>query len=143
VPNNTYGYGAIRAAFPVAGECGAYIGAAGSGLTGGTAKCTNRTTGQNVNAPVDAALSFNCEAAGLLTAAGDNVTLRLNGAAQVDTVQGVTTGMRSMTAKCNNVTTGQSVSVQLRGRDSWNCKAAGLAISPGDSIQQVLTGTAD
>jgi hypothetical protein len=143
VPNNTYGYGAIRAAFPVAGECGAFIGAAASGVTAGTAKCTNRTTGQNVTAPVDAATSFNCEAAGLLTSAGDAVTLRLNAAAQVDLVQGTTTGMRSLTAQCKNLTTGQSKSVQLHGRDNWNCKAAGLAISPGDTIQQILSGTAD
>ena len=143
VPNNTYGYGALRASFPAAGECGAYIGAAASGLTNGTARCVNRTTGQSVNPPVDAALSFNCEDAGLSTSPGDDIMLRLTGPAGVPLVQGSITGLNSRTARCDNLTTGQSVTAQLGGRDRWDCRSAGLTISPGDSIQQVLRGLAD
>jgi hypothetical protein len=95
VPNNTYGYGALRAAFPVATECRAALGAAASGLASGTARCVNSTTGQSVNAPVDAALSFNCEAAGLLTSPGDQILLQLSGPAQADFVEGAITGLAS------------------------------------------------
>jgi len=143
VPNNTYGYGTLAAAFPVANECGAYIGGAGSGLTGGVAQCVNRTTGQSVIAPLDAALAYNCEAAGLLSTHGDSVQLKVTGAAGINTVQGTASGTSSQVARCQNTTTGQSVNIPLGGRDSWNCAQAGLTIAPGNNIVETLIGTAD
>jgi subtilisin family serine protease len=143
VPNNTYGYGAIRAALPVAGECGAYLGATVSGLATGPATCANRRTGQRVPGQVDAAGSWNCQAAGLVTSPGDGVTLTLNGQAKVDLVQGTTTGMTTQIVRCQNLTTAQSLQIPLSGRDSWDCKAAGLVISQNDRIQQTIIGTAD
>jgi len=142
-PNNTYGYGTINSALPVADECGASIGGAGSGLNSGNATCVNRTTGQSVSTPLDAALAYNCEEAGLLSTHGDKVQLRVSGTAKVTSVQGTSTGTRSLLVRCQNVTTGQSVNIPLGGRDTWNCSAAGLTISPGDSIMELLIGTAD
>jgi len=127
----------------VANECGAYIGGAGSGLTGGVAQCMNRTTGQSVIAPLDAALAYNCEAAGLLSTHGDSVQLKVTGAAGINTVQGTASGTSSQVARCQNTTTGQSVNIPLGGRDSWNCAQAGLTIAPGNNIVETLIGTAD
>jgi len=140
VPNNTYGYGALRAAFPVATECRAALGAAASGLASGTARCVNSTTGQSVNAPVDAALSFNCEAAGLLTSPGDQILLQLSGPAQADLVEGAITGLASRVMRCVNQTTHRDMTQQLAGRDSWRCA---VPMSPGDIILHALKGTAD
>jgi subtilisin family serine protease len=143
IPNNTYGYGALAAAFPVADECGASIGGAGSGLNNGVATCLNRTTGQTVATALDAALAYNCEQAGLLSTHGDSLLIQVAGPAKVGTVQGTSTGVRSLLARCRNTTTGQQVNIPLGGRDAWNCSSAGLGISPGDSIVEVLMGTAD
>ena len=52
-------------------------------------------------------------------------------------------GTHSVVVRCQNVTTGQSVNLPLSGRDSWNCATAGLTISPGDSIVELLIGSAD
>jgi hypothetical protein len=41
-----------------------------------------------------------------------------------------------------NQTTGQSVIAPLGGANAWKCSAAGLAASSGDSVQQILIGTA-
>src|SRR6185295_14263261 len=72
IPNNTYGYGAIMSSFPAANECVASVGGGINGLTSGVAQCVNRSTGQRVAAPLDAALAFNCEASGLSSASGDD-----------------------------------------------------------------------
>jgi subtilase family serine protease len=144
VPNNTYGYGALMSAFPTAAECGASIGGGINGLsTGGSAQCVNRTTGQSVPATLDAALAFNCEAAGLVAATGNNVMLRVNGNAAVPLVTGTATGIASQLVRCQNVTTGQSVNIPVGGRDAWSCTGAGVTINPGDSILQIVIGTAD
>jgi serine protease AprX len=142
-PNNTYGYGALAAALPAVAECGAYVGGAAEGLTGGTATCINRRTGQRVNAALDPALAWNCEAAGLLTAHGDPLVVRVSGAARVAQLSGTSTGVGSQLVRCQNVTTGQSVNVPLGGRDGWSCTGAGLAVSPGNNIVELLLGTAD
>lgn len=55
-------------------------------------------------------------------------------------VGGSVTGVNQRTVTCQNLTTGQSVS--LGNRASWNCEAGGLRVNPGDRIRQTVTGTA-
>jgi len=143
IPNNTYGYGAIMSALPVANECGASVGGGINGLTNGVAQCVNQRTGQRVAAPLDAALAFNCEAAGLNTAAGDNLQLRVNGNARVELITGTATGVGVQRVRCQNTTTGQSVTTALGGRLGWNCTAAGLIVNPGDNVIQTIIGAAE
>jgi len=143
IPNNTYGYGAIMSALPVANECGASVGGGINGLTNGVAQCVNQRTGQRVAAPLDAALAFNCEAAGLNTAAGDNLQLRVNGAARVELITGTATGVGVQRVRCQNTTTGQSITTALGGRLGWNCTAAGLIVNPGDNVIQTIIGAAE
>ena len=78
----------------------------------------NSTTGQSVNAPVDAALSFNCEEAGLLTSPGDEILLQLSGPAQADFVEGAITGLASRVMRCVNQTTHRELTQALAGPDS-------------------------
>jgi subtilisin family serine protease len=143
IPNNTYGYGAIMSSFPATNECVASVGGGINGLTSGVAQCVNRSTGQRVAAPLDAALAFNCEAAGLNSASGDDLQLRVNGNARVDLITGTATGIGVQRIKCQNVTTGQTVTTSLGGHVGWNCTASGLIVSPGDNVVQTIIGTAD
>lgn len=57
-------------------------------------------------------------------------------------VGGSLSGVDSRSARCLNQTTGQSVSLPLDGATTWDCEAAGLAVSPGDRISQSALGTA-
>jgi hypothetical protein len=142
-PNNTYGYGSIFSALPGPAACGAPVGGGAGGLTNGIAICLNRTTSTNTFGPLDNALAWDCEAAGLNAAPGDQIVMRVRGAASGDTLAGTITGMTGQFANCRNVTTGQSINVPLAGGKAWDCSAAGLAASPGQLVFQTLLGTAD
>jgi hypothetical protein len=61
----------------------------------------------------------------------------------IASVGGMMSGLRSGSATCRNLTTGQTVSMGLLGATSWNCEAAGLVVNPGDTIRQAVQGTAD
>jgi YVTN family beta-propeller protein len=57
------------------------------------------------------------------------------------TVGGKTTGLSNQFALCQNRTTGQTAVIALFGAPTWDCEGAGLLVSPGDSVQQIVRGT--
>jgi hypothetical protein len=57
-------------------------------------------------------------------------------------VGGAVTGMSSRRVVCRNVTTQQRVII-TDGAPGWECGAAGLSVTPGNTIQQIVTGTAN
>jgi hypothetical protein len=59
------------------------------------------------------------------------------------TVGAGTTGLSNLFALCQNRTTGQSAVIPLAGAAQWDCEAAGLAVSAGDTVQQIVRGTVD
>lgn len=144
-PSNTFGYGEIRSALPGPADCGAPVGGAAGGLSLGSniAICIPPTgPGDRAIAPLDNALAFDCEAGGLSVNSGDRVIMVVRGNASGSDLQGTLTGLDGLVARCVNQTTGQSVVAPLGGANAWNCSAAGLAASSGDSVQQILIGTA-
>ena len=52
------------------------------------------------------------------------------------------TGVSLRKVICQNVTARQRVVIR-DGATSWDCEAAGLGVTPGDTIRQTVTGTAD
>jgi hypothetical protein len=61
-------------------------------------------------------------------------------------VGGMVTGVSPTKVICKNVTKRkrQVVEVVLApGARAWDCEAAGLVVKPGDTIKQIVTGTAD
>jgi hypothetical protein len=58
-------------------------------------------------------------------------------------VSGSVTGVSPRRVICQNITTGQRVTIPLRGAMSWDCEAAGLVVNTGDTIIQRVVGTAN
>jgi hypothetical protein len=56
------------------------------------------------------------------------------------TVGGAVTGLRTTKAWCINNTTGASVVIPLVGATSWDCEAAGIAVSEGDRLSLRVRG---
>ncbi len=144
IPNNTYGWGAIRAEFPT-DLCPVALGGSIGGLSGISATCRNATTGQTVGTQLAGGTEWDCEALGLGVTAGDSVSQISSGTAEAggDPVGGAVTGMTPDRVTCRNRTTNQSVAIQLAGATSWDCEGAGLTVSDGDRIIQTVRGTAD
>jgi len=61
----------------------------------------------------------------------------------VETIAGSSTGLYTTFAVCLNQTTSQTVPIILGGASAWDCEAAGLIASPGDSIITVIGGFAN
>ena len=61
----------------------------------------------------------------------------------ITSVGGSVTGVIPTIIRCENNTTGQSVSVPLPDNREWDCEEAGLTVSPGDRIRQRVIGQAD
>ena len=101
--------------------------------------CADRTTGQAVNAGHSRG-AWNCEAAGLEVASGDEVSVRLRGSFDSN-LAGTVAGFMHFRVACHNETTGQSVSAG-RSRGPWDCGAAGLVASPGDEVVAHIHGIA-
>lgn len=57
-------------------------------------------------------------------------------------VGGSVTGVNPRRVICRNLTTGQTITIQLNSA-SWDCETAGLGVNAGDRIQQTVTGRAD
>ncbi len=122
-------------------SCDPAVGAAVTGLTTRTAQCDNVTTGQRVVIDLFGDESWDCEAAGLIVEPGDRLSQRVIGTASgAAVVGGSAVGFDSVRATCLNRTTSASVTVNLGAGDSWDCEAAGLAISPGDRVGQIVIG---
>ncbi len=145
-PSNVYGYGEIRSALPAPADCIAPIGGAAAGLdlNSPLAICIPPSgAAGRVIASVDQALAFDCESAGLDVASGERVIMVLRGGASGTPLQGTLTGVEGQFASCRNQTSGQTVNVPLGGAKAWDCSGAGLVANPGDSVQQILIGTAE
>jgi hypothetical protein len=52
------------------------------------------------------------------------------------------TGLTPQTVVCQNVTTGQAVTLSDQAT-SWDCEAAGVAVSPGDHVSILARGSVD
>jgi hypothetical protein len=65
-------------------------------------------------------------------------------AGKCNPVGGTLTGVRpkGVIVRCENLTTGQEVTIQNSTR-SWNCEAAGLLVRTGDRLQQIVIEQAD
>ena len=140
IPNNTYGWGIIRAALPEPQFCP--TGGAVTGLESRSVVCKNETTGASVAIQLAGAESWDCEAAGLPVAAGDRVVQTVLGLGAPGSTGGAITGMDGLSARCRNVTTGKIATIPLDGKVSWDCEAAGLVVNPQDRVAQQVRGTA-
>lgn len=146
IPNNTYGWGAIRAALPE-GLCSGGLSGALVGVSGLQARCRNLSTGDSVDLALDGATSFDCAGAGLAFSSGDDVALMASGSAtglaSGPGVGGSAAGMAPEIALCRNATSGQTVTIDPVDGASWDCEAAGLTVSDGDLVLQGVKGLAD
>jgi hypothetical protein len=116
-----------------------------TGLTPSTVSCQNVTTGQAVTMN-DHATSWDCEAAGLGVSAGNQVSMRVQGAVakSATDVGGAVTGMAPSSGGCTNLTTGQQVKFQhMAGATAASCVAAGLVVHAGDTVQISAQGGAE
>jgi hypothetical protein len=116
-----------------------------SGFTPGTVVCQNVTTGQaaTLNAP---AIPWDCEAAGLGVASGDQVVLRGRGPVKqgATNVGGAVAGMVPSSGGCTNRTSRQQVTFQhMQGATVRSCVAAGLVVHPKDSVEMHVQGAAE
>jgi hypothetical protein len=140
IPNNTYGWGIIRAAVPEAQFCP--TGGATTGLQNHSVVCKNEATGDTVSVQLAGAKSWDCEAAGLAVAAGDRVTQTVLGLGAPGSTGGAITGMDGLAARCRNVTTGKTAMIPLDGKVKWDCEEAGLVINPQDRVIEQVRGSA-
>ena len=53
---------------------------------------------------------------------------------------GQVTGLTPQSVVCTNMTTGQGVTINTQA-PAWNCRAAGLAVTPGDQASMRVQGT--
>jgi hypothetical protein len=109
-----------------------------------TVRCANLTTGQAVtlSGPGPA---WDCAAAGLMVAPGDEVAMRVRGPLKHGVgVSGAVWGLRPSGASCTNLTTGQEVPfVEMQGATAGDCLDVGLDVSGGDHIQLRVQGRAE
>jgi hypothetical protein len=142
IPNNSYGYGALRGVLPACPQDGRIAGSV-KRLDTGKVVCRNRSSSKKVSIPLRGMRAWNCMADGLAAESGDRVLLRVTGkAAGSGGVTGTVAGVDTAQVVCKNRTTGRKVKLSLDGADSWNCKAAGLVVEAGDRIKLTLTGRA-
>jgi hypothetical protein len=116
-----------------------------SGMTTNTVTCKNVSSGQVVTLS-SATSPWDCEAAGLSVAAGEQVALREKGTAVegASDVGGAVVGMQPSSGGCTNLTTGQQVPFQhMQGATAASCVAAGLVIHPKDTVQIHVQGAAE
>jgi subtilisin family serine protease len=143
-PNATSGFGTIEAALPGAGEaCNLPIAGTATGLSSGVVRCVDRSSGANATSPL-IATTFDCDAAGLVTASGDDVVLTVRSDAFAGTFTGSVIGMTPTRAACRNLTSGQNVNAPIvPGTRRWSCTAAGFVAQQGQIVQMMVTGRAD
>jgi hypothetical protein len=116
-----------------------------AGLTPQTVTCKNVSTSQVVTLSAPPS-PWDCEAAGLSVAAGEQVALRVQGTAieGASDVGGAVVGMQPSSGGCTNLTTGQQVPFQhMQGATAGSCVAAGLVIHPKDTVQIHVQGVAE
>jgi subtilisin family serine protease len=143
-PNTTSGWGTIEAVLPAPGEaCDLPIAGTATGLSSGFVRCVDRSSGDDATSPL-VATTFDCDAAGLATAPGDDVVLTIRSEAFAGSFAGSVIGMTPVRASCRNVASGQSVAAPIApGTRRWNCTAAGFVALQGELVQMTVTGRAD
>ncbi|MCF6218361.1 MAG: YncE family protein [Gammaproteobacteria bacterium] len=60
-----------------------------------------------------------------------------------DPVGGSLMGLSTVSVTCVNATSGQSVLIGLGSDKTWDCESSGLQVNSGDSIEMVVSGSAD
>jgi hypothetical protein len=114
----------------------------GKQIAGTLGRCSNVTTGQTINVPLSGA-NLPCEARGLATSPFDELSIIMNGTAQVlDRARRTMKGSTVTSVRCKNVTTGQQVGATPPSGTQWNCVSRGLVVHPGDSVQMTVKGNA-
>ncbi len=140
IPNNTFGWGALRSVLPT---CGSGVGGSVTSLTTRNAICRNLTTGDSTTISLNGDLTWDCTAAGLATSSGDAVQMIIRGRVLAGSLTGTITGMTGTQAQCRNADTQQSVAIPLGGGTAWDCTGAGFLADTGARVQQVVRGTVD
>jgi hypothetical protein len=115
------------------------VGGSVTGIRALEVRCINATTSQSLRFPLSGETTWDCEAQGLTVSPGDIVRQLVFGRA-LNGAGGSVVGMASSGGSCNNLTTGQSVSVPAASA-SWDCVAEGLIVNSGDRIDQRVSGT--
>jgi subtilisin family serine protease len=142
VPNNTYGYGTLRAVLPTCPGDGRIAGAIES-VEPIRVDCRNQSANSRIRARLEGVPAWNCTSRGMRAAARDRISLRIIGrTGHGKAVQGVVHGLDARKVVCRNRTTGQRVIVRPRSTNSWNCTGAGLEAAAGDRIKIILVGNA-
>jgi Concanavalin A-like lectin/glucanases superfamily len=118
------------------------VGGSVAGVSPKIVVCRNLTTAQRVVIR-NGDGSWDCEAAGLVVAAGHSIQQTVAGRANPSqsSVGGAVTGLTPSKVTCRNTTRRQRVVIE-DGARSWDCGAAGLEVMPGDLIVQTVTGVA-
>ncbi len=126
----------------VGGFGAAQIGMTGTQIAATAGKCTNRTTTQEITVPLSGGTQLPCEGVGLNAISGDALTVAMFGVAQsAASLSGRALGTTVERVQCSNETTGTKVNI-TDGNATWDCVAAGLRMSPGDSVSMIVRGTA-
>ena len=115
-----------------------------TGMTLRRIACRNLTTGQAGGAVVAGGTTeWTCGDLGVEADPSDRVLL--NGAGAADGSSGVGGTVEALSPStlrrisCRNLTTAQTVEL-VTGADSWDCEAEGLVVTPGDRVEQTITG---
>ena len=121
------------------------VGGAVTGVATNSARCRNLTSGATVTVPHDGSPGWDCEAAGLTAAPGDEIQVHVTArVSQGNTsVGGYVTGFIPTRFVCANVTTGDMVSIPTSGSRAWNCERFGLAVIRGDTVRMLVSGAAE
>jgi hypothetical protein len=101
--------------------------------------CYNTSKRRSVLAPP--ATPWDCEAAGLVVDPGDGLSMYVYGTVTGSPVGGAVQGVSPITfIRCTNLSTGQRVYPPKSS--PFDCSAAGLVTSPGQSVRMTVSGTA-
>lgn len=108
-----------------------------------TLRCENLFTGES-DALQFSGAQGSCEGGGLALGPGAPVSMAVFGVAALDqALRGSALGIGASLITCQNRTTGQSVPiVPAPDQSTWDCVAAGLAVTEGDDLAMTVNGRA-
>jgi hypothetical protein len=142
IPNNVYGFGAIRA---VRADCGAGVGGALTGLAGKKITCRNRGSRprQKVTSQLAGAEAWSCSEMGMSASGGDRLKIQLTAdAVGAGVAGGVVEGIQKPKVVCKNQTGGGKRTLRPEPGEAWDCAAAGLEVAAGDVLKLTVSGKA-
>ena len=114
-----------------------------SGMRISKVRCVNPSSSGGeapANVEVDRFQVWDCSEGTFDAAPGERVLQTFTGPALRATVSGTIGGMQGVRLVCDNLTTGDSVSIALHGSLQWSCRDAGLAPSHGDRLRVKVSG---